>query len=262
MRRRATAEPGATPGEGRYLFGIHAVSAALSQGGASVAQLWRRRGRADRRLVDLIGLAEQHGIPVHECDGEVLDRLAAGGSHQGVVAELASATREVGEEALDGLIEAAGPQPLLLVLDGVQDPHNLGACLRSADGAGVCAVIAPRDRACTLTATVRKVACGAAESVPFVRVTNLARTLRHLKAQGIWLVGMAGEAQQSLYQTELTGPLALVMGGEERGMRRLTRDECDYLVHLPMHGQVESLNVSVATAVALYEAVRQRACAG
>jgi 23S rRNA (guanosine2251-2'-O)-methyltransferase len=148
----------------------------------------------------------------------------------------------------------------LLVLDGVQDPHNLGACLRSADAAGVDAVIVPKDKAAGLTPVVRKVACGAAENVPFFQVTNLARTLRDLQERGIWLIGAAGEAESSLYQADLRGPLALVMGAEEQGMRRLTREHCDVLVNIPMAGSVESLNVSVATGICLFEAVRQRRC--
>ncbi|MCP4283408.1 MAG: 23S rRNA (guanosine(2251)-2'-O)-methyltransferase RlmB, partial [Gammaproteobacteria bacterium] len=164
-----------------------------------------------------------------------------------------------GESALENLLINLDEPPFLLILDGVQDPHNLGACLRSADGAGVHAVIAPKDRSVGLTPVVRKVASGAAESTPFFQVTNLARTLKQLKRDyNLWLVGTAGESEQNMYTADLTGPLALVMGGEEKGMRRLTRDSCDYLVRLPMHGAVESLNVSVATGVCLYEALRQR----
>lgn len=162
------------------------------------------------------------------------------------------------ESDLPAILQAAGEAPLLLILDGVQDPHNLGACLRSADGAGVAAVIVPKDRAVHLTETVRKIACGAAESVPFVPVTNLARCLRDLKNAGIWLVGTADEATQSIYDIELHGPIAIVMGAEGAGVRRLTAEECDFLVRIPMAGSVECLNVSVATGVCLFEAVRQR----
>ena len=166
------------------------------------------------------------------------------------------------EDDLFTLLESLHEPPFLLVLDGVQDPHNLGACLRSADAAGVHAVVAPKDRSVSLTETVRKIACGAAENLPFVTVTNLARTLKHLKEAGLWLVGTADESEQSLYDIDLTGPLALVMGAEGKGLRRLTRVTCDFLVHIPMAGTVECLNVSVATGVCLFEAVRQRTARG
>jgi 23S rRNA (guanosine2251-2'-O)-methyltransferase len=162
------------------------------------------------------------------------------------------------EPYLKALLKRLDEPPFLLILDGVQDPHNLGACLRSADGAGVHGIIAPRDRSVALTPTVRKVASGAAETVPFIQVTNLARTLKWLKDEGVWLIGTAGEATQTLYEIDLRGALAIVMGGEGKGLRRLTREQCDILVKLPMAGSVESLNVSVASAISLYEAVRQR----
>jgi len=189
---------------------------------------------------------------------EVVERLAEGGRHQGVVAEVEPRAGDP-ETQLEEALEAAAGPPLLLVLDGVQDPHNLGACLRSADAAGVAAVIVPRDRAAGLTPVVRKVAAGAAESVPLVAVINLARTLRQLKERGVWLVGTDDAAGRSLFEADLTGPVALVMGSEGEGLRRLTRDCCDQLVSIPMAGAVESLNVSVAAGVALFEAVRQRA---
>jgi len=177
--------------------------------------------------------------------------------HQGVIGRL-QPSRERNERDLELLLDGLEHPPFLLVLDGVQDPHNLGACLRTADAAGVDAVIAPRDRAAGLTATACKVACGAAQTVPFIRVTNLARTLGRLQKAGIWLVGAAGEEDRELYQADLTGPLAIVVGGEGRGLRRLTRERCDLLVSIPMAGIVESLNVSVATGICLYEALRQR----
>jgi 23S rRNA (guanosine2251-2'-O)-methyltransferase len=214
-------------------------------------------GRDAGRLGELRELAQRASVQVTAADDALLDRLAEGGRHQGVVAEVlprAGDPETLLAEALDGATGA----PLLLVLDGVQDPHNLGACLRSADAAGVTAVIAPKDRAAGLTAVVRKVAAGAAESVPFVSVVNLARTLRELKERGIWLIGTADDADQTLFEADFTGPSALVMGSEGEGMRRLTRDTCDQLVSIPMAGAVESLNVSVATGVALFEAVRQR----
>jgi 23S rRNA (guanosine2251-2'-O)-methyltransferase len=190
-------------------------------------------------------------------DGRELDQLSGQERHQGAIARLKPAGIQ-GEGFLDELLDKVGPQPFVLVLDGVQDPHNLGACLRSADAAGVHAVVVPRDRAAGLSPTVRKVASGAAETIPLVQVVNLARTLRHLKDRGLWLVGAAGEADKDLYTADFKGPLALVMGSEGEGLRRLTREACDFLVRIPMRGTVESLNVSVATGVLLFEAVRQR----
>jgi 23S rRNA (guanosine2251-2'-O)-methyltransferase len=196
-------------------------------------------------------------VQVGAADDALLDKLAEGGRHQGVVAEVLPRASDP-ETQLEEALESAAGAPLLLVLDGVQDPHNLGACLRSADAAGVAAVIVPRDRAAGMTPVVRKVAAGAAETVPLVAVVNLARTLRQLKERGIWLVGTDDTADKGLYEADLKGPLALVMGSEGEGLRRLTRECCDLLVSIPMAGAVESLNVSVATGVALFEAVRQR----
>jgi 23S rRNA (guanosine2251-2'-O)-methyltransferase len=179
------------------------------------------------------------------------------GVHQGVVAEV-SPSQVWGDAMLDELLDRTEGAPLLLVLDGVTDPHNLGACLRTADAAGALAVIIPKDKSATLNATVRKVACGAAEVIPLVAVTNLARTLEKLQQRGLWVVGTAGEAEQEIYDQDLSGPIVLVMGAEGKGMRRLTREHCDFLVRLPMAGSVSSLNVSVATGVCLFEALRQR----
>jgi 23S rRNA (guanosine2251-2'-O)-methyltransferase len=187
---------------------------------------------------------------------KTLDEKAAGANHQGIMARVKPA-KQLNEHDLDDII-AQHESPLLLVLDGVTDPHNLGACLRNADAAGVAAVIVPKDRSANITATVSKVACGAAEMVPLVRVTNLARTMRTLQEQGIWFVGTAGEATHDIYQAKLTGPLAIVMGAEGDGMRRLTRETCDDLIKIPMAGTVSSLNVSVASGICLFEAVRQR----
>jgi len=181
----------------------------------------------------------------------------AQGNHQGVAAR-AKPVQAKGENELLSQLDALDGAPLLLVLDTITDPHNLGACLRTADAAGVHAVIAPKDKAVGITATVSKVACGAAESVPFYQVTNLARTLKELQDRGIWLFGTAGEASESVYKTDLKGPIAIVMGAEGKGLRRLTREACDHLIHIPMAGDVSSLNVSVATGVCLFEAVRQR----
>jgi 23S rRNA (guanosine2251-2'-O)-methyltransferase len=217
-------------------------------------------GREARRLAELTALAHRSGVQVSAIDDASLDKLADGGRHQGVVAEILARTSDP-ETQLEEALEAAKNVPLLLVLDGVQDPHNLGACLRSADAAGVTAVIAPRDRAAGLTPVARKVAAGAAETVPFVPVVNLARALRDLKDRGIWLVGTDDNAEKTLFEADLTGPVALVMGSEGEGLRRLTRECCDQLVSIPMAGAVESLNVSVATGVVLFEAVRQRSAA-
>lgn len=238
------------------VFGIHAVEAALKQ--AAVVELWLDAGqRPNARLGRLVDEAKRSGVKIVRRPREALDELARGERHQGVVAHLAaeSAARQ---QDLMGLIDGLDHPPFLLILDGVTDPHNLGACLRSANAAGVDAVIVPKDKAAGLTPVVRKVACGAVEMTPFYQVTNLARTLRELQQAGVWLVGAAGEAEASLYETDLRGPLALVLGGEGKGLRRLTREHCDLLIKIPMVGAVESLNVSVATGVCLFEALRQR----
>jgi|TARA_Y100000589_G_scaffold323099_1_gene357120 23S rRNA (guanosine2251-2'-O)-methyltransferase len=239
-----------------YVFGWHAVEAILKREPERLQQVWIQSGRQDRRVRVITDALDDLGVRwqvVHR--RELDDRVA--GVHQGVVAAV-SESREWSEGDLAALIEGLDRPPFLLVLDGVTDPHNLGACLRTADAAGVHAVIVPKDKSASLTPVARKVACGAAETVPLVRVTNLARCLRGLQELGVWLVGTAGEATTSLYQADLKGPLALVMGAEGKGMRRLTREHCDLLVTIPMHGHVDSLNVSVATGVCLYEAVRQR----
>ncbi|MDH5777150.1 MAG: 23S rRNA (guanosine(2251)-2'-O)-methyltransferase RlmB [Gammaproteobacteria bacterium] len=241
----------------QIIFGLHAVQALLDKEPDSVSAIWFDRTRDDKRIQTVLGIAKKLGVSIHKVDREELDSLAGSAKHQGVVAE-SVAGESWDESRLLAMLEKLDEPPLLLILDGVTDPHNLGACLRSADGAGVHAVIAPKDKACGLTGVVRKVASGAAESVPFVAVTNLARTLAKLKEKGIWLVGTTGDAGQSLYQSDLKGPLGIVLGAEGQGMRRLTAEACDFLVSLPMRGQVESLNVSVATGVCLYEAVRQR----
>ncbi len=238
-------------------YGIHSVRVMLTRSPQRIRRLLLASAREDARLGEIRALAQRAGVQVAPADVATLDKLADGGRHQGVVAELQAQAGDP-ETQLEQALEAAGASPLLLVLDGVQDPHNLGACLRSADAAGVAAVIAPRDRAAGLTPVARKVAAGAAESVPFVSVVNLARTLRDLKERGVWLVGTADDAEQTLYDVDLTGPTAIVLGSEGEGMRRLTRETCDQLVSIPMAGAVESLNVSVATGVVLYEAVRQR----
>lgn len=241
------------------IYGIHAVTAALKQGRKLGELLVADGQRPNARVAALLNKARERGVGIRRVTADELDQLAQGGRHQGVVARL-QASAPLGAPAQDivTLIQSLNKPPLLLILDGVTDPHNLGACLRSADAAGVDAVIVPKDKAVGLTPVVRKVACGAAESVPFYRVTNLARTLRELQELGVWLVGTAGEAQTTLYEADLSGSLAIVMGAEEKGLRRLTREHCDTLIKIPMAGSVESLNVSVATGITLFEAVRQR----
>jgi 23S rRNA (guanosine2251-2'-O)-methyltransferase len=224
-----------------------------------VRQVWLAQGNESAaRLQEVRTLAQDAGLVLHACAPDELDRLADGERHQGVVAELVPRPGDP-ETQLEEALEALDDRPaLLLVLDGVTDPHNLGACLRSADAAGVAAVIVPRDRAAGMTPVVRKVAAGAAETVPLIAVVNLARTLRDLRERGLWLVGTADEAQRTIFDVDLAGPTVLVMGSEGEGLRRLTRECCDELVAIPMAGAVESLNVSVASGVALFEAVRQR----
>jgi len=243
--------------ESTTIFGLHAVRTLLQQRPERASVLILQKGRDDARIHELMKLAQAKGIKTELRDSKELDRLAGDERHQGACLQIRS-VGVLGEGALDDLLDSMTTAPLLLVLDGVQDPHNLGACLRTADAAGVTAVIVPKDRAAGLSATVRKVASGAAETVPLIQVTNLARTLRWLKERDIWIVGTDDQATQSLYASKLTGPLAVVLGAEGTGLRRLTRENCDALVSIPMRGVVESLNVSVATGVLLYEAVRQR----
>lgn len=239
-----------------FVFGWHAVEAVLKKQPERLQRVWIQQGRQDRRVRTVTDGLDQLGVTWFVVHRRELDERV-GGVHQGVVAQVAE-SREWTEADLFALLEKRDVQPLLLVLDGVTDPHNLGACLRTADAAGVAAVVVPKDKSASLTPVVRKVACGAAETVPLVRVTNLARCLRGLQDQGVWLIGTAGEAEATLYQADFRGPVALVMGAEGKGMRRLTREHCDLLVKIPMQGLVDSLNVSVATGVCLYEAVRQR----
>jgi 23S rRNA (guanosine2251-2'-O)-methyltransferase len=242
-----------------HAYGLHTVEGLIAANPEQVREITVAAGRHDRRLVSLIAAAQSRGIAVHSLPGGELDRLLPGVRHQGVIAALAPRSHEsLHEQDLAGFLAGLAAPPFLLVLDGVQDPHNLGACLRTADAAGVQAVIVPRDRAAGITPVVRKVACGAAETVPVFTVTNLARSLRALKEAGVWICGASDDADRTLYETDLRGPLALVLGGEGKGLRRLTRELCDYLVAIPMAGRVESLNVSVAAGVLLFEALRQR----
>jgi len=239
----------------KVLFGFHAVGVRLRTAPQSILELYVEGTRRDARMRQFLQKAQDAGLRPIEADALRLARLAGSAAHQGVVArvEPIAVTHSL-DDLLDGL---AGP-PLLLVLDGVTDPHNLGACLRVADGAGAHAVIAPKDHAVGINATVAKVASGAAETVPYFMVTNLARTLGELKERNIWCLGLSDEADQTLYQSDLKTPTALVLGAEGTGLRQLTRKTCDGLVSIPMLGAVESLNVSVASGICLYEAVRQR----
>lgn len=240
---------------GRFIHGFHAVAARLRQDAKTVREVYVEASRRDKRMQDFIAQAESMGVRVMPVDARRIDGLVGHGHHQGVAALADVVTLS---QSLDDLLDAVSGPPLLLVLDGITDPHNLGACLRVADGAGVHAVVAPKDRACGLNATAAKVASGAAESVPYITVTNLARTLRELKERSILVVGTDDATDTSLYGAHLDGALAFVLGAEGEGMRRLTRETCDVLVNIPMAGAVSSLNVSVASGICLYEAVRQR----
>jgi 23S rRNA (guanosine2251-2'-O)-methyltransferase len=239
----------------RLIFGFHAVTSRLRQNPDSIKEVFLDATRRDQRARDLAKMAETQGIRLILCDCVRLASMSGGARHQGVAANIDATRSHVDiEDVLDTLTEPA----LLLVLDGVQDPHNLGACLRVADAFGVHAVIAPKDRAVGLNATVHKVASGAADTVPYVAVTNLARTLRKLKQHGVWIIGTAADANSSLGAVKLDGPIAWVLGAEGEGMRRLTREICDQLVAIPMLGSVESLNVSVSAGICLFETRRQR----
>lgn len=239
-----------------FVFGWHAVEAVLKREPGRLQRVWVQTGRQDRRVKAITDALDDLGVQWAVVHRRELD-ARVGGVHQGVVAAVTESREWTEDDLLTQLAESHKP-PFLLVLDGVTDPHNLGACMRTCDAAGVQAVIVPKDKSATLTSVARKVACGAAETVPFVRVTNLARFLRTLKDQGVWLIGTAGESKATLYQADFKGPVALVMGAEGSGMRRLTREHCDQLINIPMLGHVDSLNVSVATGVCLYEALRQR----
>jgi 23S rRNA (guanosine2251-2'-O)-methyltransferase len=243
----------------RHLYGFHAVGVRLKTHPATVLELHVDAARRDARMRGFLDKAAAAGARLVESDDARLHALVGTHRHQGVVAKVAPLPPQKSlDDTLDAAEAAGLRDPLVLALDGVTDPHNLGACLRVADGAGVTAVIAPRDHAVGVNATVAKVASGAAETVPYFMVTNLARTLNELKDRGLRVVGTSDRAERSLYETSLRGPLVLVLGAEGRGLRQLTERTCDELVHLPMKGAVESLNVSVATGIGLYEALRQR----
>jgi 23S rRNA (guanosine2251-2'-O)-methyltransferase len=237
------------------IYGFHAVTSRLRQNAEGVQEIYLDQGRHDQRSRDLLQLAEARGVKTMQVARQRLDGMA-GDKHQGVVARVSALVAL--PHTLDGVLESLSEPAMLLVLDGVQDPHNLGACLRVADAMGAHAVIAPKDRAVGLNPTVRKVASGAAETVPFITVTNLSRTLRELQEMGVWVIGTAGEADQDLFSMKLDGPVAWVLGAEGEGLRRLTRENCDELARIPMFGTVESLNVSVAAGICLFESRRQR----
>lgn len=239
------------------IYGWHAVLAVLERSPERVLQVWLDEKRSGPKPDAVLKAARAGQVKLQRAGRMLLEELVGEANHQGVVARCRAATPSHGAD-LGAFLAGLTQPPFLLILDGVQDPHNLGACLRTADAAGVHALILPRDNAVSVTPTVRKVASGAAETVPVFQVTNLARTLDQLKADGIWLVGTSGDAQDSLYDRDLCGPLALVLGAEGKGLRRLTQERCDFLVQIPMAGTVSSLNVSVAAGVCLFEAVRQR----
>jgi len=241
----------------KFIFGFHAVTARLRHEASSVEEIYVDSGRQDRRMLELISAAKGAGVRVIPVDELRLANMVGTRRHQGVIAKAGEVSLA---RNLDELLDAIEGPPLILILDGITDPHNLGACLRVADGAGAHAVIAPKDRAVGLNATAAKVASGAADTVPYITVTNLARTMRELKERNIFVVGTSDDAEKNLYQADFKGHdgVALVMGSEGEGMRRLTRENCDLLVSVPMFGSVESLNVSVASGICLYEARRQR----
>jgi 23S rRNA (guanosine2251-2'-O)-methyltransferase len=239
------------------LIGIHAVEAALNYDAGNIVELYVESGAHNARLKELSDRARDLGIKPHARDRAALDRMTGGARHQGVVARY-NAPAPHSDAELPKLVEEGGASALFLVLDGVTDPHNLGACLRSAEAAGVTAVIVPKDRAVGITPTVRRASAGAADRVPLVAATNLARALKALKDAGVWLVGLVGDVDASIYSIDLKGPIAIVLGSEGEGMRRLTREACDFVARIPMRGGVESLNVSVATGIALFETLRQR----
>lgn len=241
------------------IYGLHAVKHALKENPDQVLQLWLQDGKKDsKKMQDIIQLAEKNAIVIEQVSGHTLDKHSGGAVHQGVLLKRRTTTIQSGTDIEDILATDKSPPFLFLILDGIQDPHNLGACLRTANAAGVDAVILPKDSAVSVNATVHKVASGATEHTQVVTVTNLSRCMRRLQEAGIWIVGTDNKAGQRLYDVDLKVPLAVVMGAEGKGMKRNTREHCDFLVNLPMLGTVESLNVAVAAGVCLYEVIRQR----
>jgi 23S rRNA (guanosine2251-2'-O)-methyltransferase len=239
------------------IYGMHAVDALLEKQPERIIEVYALKGRDDERLNKIITKSQEWGLSVQLMLRKSMDEKSEGEQHQGIIARV-KAVKVLTDNDLEPILNELDVPPFLLILDGVTDPHNLGACLRSADAAGVHAVIIPKDNSASLTPVVRKVACGAAESIPLIHVTNLARTMRSLQDKGIWIYGTAGEATQNIYDCKLEGGMALAMGAEGKGLRRLTREHCDELIKLPMAGAVSSLNVSVATGICLFEVVRQR----
>lgn len=239
------------------IYGLHAVQALLKSAPQRVIEIYLLQGRNDQRLQKIVNAAQANGIHCQPVNRNKLDELVDDENHQGVIA-MCTPGETYDETWLFNFLKELREPAFLLILDGVTDPHNLGACMRSAEAAGIHAVIAPKDKSAGLTPVARKVACGAAEVLPFVPVTNLARTLKKLQEEGIWLFGAAGEAGLTVFESNLVGPIGILMGAEGDGLRRLTQDTCDHLMKIPMAGTVSSLNVSVATGICLFEAVRQR----
>lgn len=239
------------------IFGIHAVEAAITRQPERFIEIYALKGRQDERVTSITKIARKQGISLQFMTRNVLDNKAGDDHHQGIIARVRPVPA-LDETDLANLIANAKRPPFILILDGVTDPHNLGACMRSADAAGVTAIVVPKDNSSKITPTVQKVASGAADSVPFIQVTNLARTMRFLREENIWIYGTAGETEQTLYDTRFSGPVAIAMGAEGTGLRRLTREHCDELIKIPMTGSVSSLNVSVATGICLFEVIRQR----
>lgn len=255
--RKANKSEASNSSRDDLIFGLHAIQAALELPVTRVLEIWLADEREDARITALVKAAKQHGITAKKLAKDELDELMPDVRHQGSIARCRPLAN-LDEADLYKLLDDLNESPFLLILDGVQDPHNLGACMRTAEAAGVHAVIAPKDRASSLTGTALKVSSGAAERLPFIQVTNLARVLRDLQQRGIWLVGTSGESETALFAADLKGPLAIILGAEGRGIRRLTREHCDQVIYIPMQGGAESLNVSVAAGVCLFEAGRQR----
>lgn len=239
------------------LFGMHAVEAVITRQPERFIEIYALKGRQDERVTSIVNIARKQGISVQFMTRNVLDNKAGENNHQGIMARVKPAA-QLDEADLAELITHSKKPPFILILDGVTDPHNLGACMRSAEAAGVTAIVVPKDNSSKITPVVQKVASGAAEMVPFIQVTNLARTMRYLRDEGIWVFGTAGETEQTLFDTTFKGPIAIAMGAEGTGLRRLTREHCDELIKIPMAGTVSSLNVSVATGICLFEVIRQR----
>ncbi|MTI64284.1 23S rRNA (guanosine(2251)-2'-O)-methyltransferase RlmB [Methylophaga sp.] len=239
------------------IYGLHAVQAALDVPVSRIKEIWLAAERHDQRVDAILNAAGEQGVVVHKAERETLDKIAPEVQHQGCAARC-KPLESLDEKGLLELVENLSEPAFLLILDGVQDPHNLGACLRTAEAAGVHAVVAPKDRASGLTATAVKISSGAAERVPFAQITNLSRLMKDLQELGVWLVGTSGGAEHSVFEVDLKGPVAIVLGAEGKGIRRLTRENCDEVIYIPMRGEAESLNVSVAAGVCLFEAYRQR----